>query len=195
MSPAKYDEESTKQAILGSSSAPDLVTELRDQAYAPFRAAARLSDSDDVRTATNARTLLAYGLEAALVPMTEKRVEDPLLRSQMFGAVTAAAGDLKKRVRAFLKSQMTDRALIPVPEAMQYAEPPPIPRRVCDHAFLTMRRLLHHDEDVIVRMVDERLFENLPADKKDAIIADALRTERWIRPREEYLLPQTTEKR
>ncbi len=186
-----YDEKSTQRAVEGSSpSSPDLVEDLRAQAHAPFRAAARLAESDDVRIATHARTLLAYGVEVAIAPMTERRVVDPLLRSQMIGAVTAAAADLRQRAEAFLRSQMADRSLIPVPPALRYAEPPPVPRRVCDHAFLTMRRLRHPDEEVIVRIVDERMFENLPAARKDAIIADALETDRWIRPREEYLPPK-----
>ncbi|NUO51814.1 MAG: hypothetical protein HOV80_23425, partial [Polyangiaceae bacterium] len=179
------------KAVEGSRpSADELVREFQTQAHAPFRAAARLATAEDPRIATNARTLLAYGVETALRPMLRIETTDPVLRAQVVAAVGAAAADLRERTRAWLKTQMTDKSLVPVPEGMQFAQPPPIARRVCDHAFLAMRRLMHPDEDLLVRMVDERLFENLPDEKKDAIIADAVRTERWIRPRAEYLAPQ-----
>lgn len=184
----KRDADAAAEALAGASPGTmALAGELRDQARAPFEEAMALATDPDERTATFARMLLAYGIELALRPMMEATPDDPRFRVQLMKAVVSGEAHFRARAVAWLKNLLPDKTPIPVPDVP--TEEPLLPRRVCDHAFWAIRGLAHPDEDLLERLVDERLYDHLPDARKDAVIEASLQTQSWQPAREAYFPP------
>ena len=60
-------------------------------------------------------------------------------------------------------------------------EQPPPKRRVCDQAYLLMRKIVHWGESLLDASVQENQFLNLPDDLKDARITEARVSGIWNR--------------
>src|SRR5262249_47637719 len=132
----KRTSEQTADAFADASTrAIPLAHELLTQAEAPFETAAELATSQEARVATNARLLLAYGIELGIRPMMARSGLEPKFQTQVAKAVCGAELHFRKRVIAWLENQLVDRTLVPLPGFAVRTDEPDIPRRVCDHAY------------------------------------------------------------
>jgi hypothetical protein len=192
---SKRDEAKVREALADPASQPlSLARELAEQARSPFDEASVLAVADpDPRVATYARVVLSYGVELALRSMMERApadggAVDARARVQLLKAVVAGEAHLRERVVAWLLGLLSDETVVPVPALP--TEEPLVPRRVKDHAFWALRALAHPDEDMLERLVDERLFDHLPLAQKDALVAEAASKQAFRPPREAYLPPE-----
>lgn len=190
----RRDEAATRAALLDPGSSPlGLARQLAEQARAPFDEASLLAGEQDARVATYARVLLSYGVELALRSMMERvpgdgRATEARHRVQLLRAVVGGEAHLRERVVSWLEGLLVDDTLVPVPSFP--TEEPLIARRIKDHAFWALRTLAHPDEDLLERLVDERLFDNLPISQRDAIVAEAAAKREWRPPRAALLPPE-----
>ena len=82
--------------------------------------------------------------------------------------------DTRSRLIPLLNGALRDTRPIPPPDLPAWVEEPPIPRRVCDEAYLALRRLLAFEPEEDADL-EADLFLNLSDEERDAEI-DRLRT-------------------
>lgn len=78
-----------------------------------------------------------------------------------------------------LQEMLQDKRPLTLPVYPPHVEEKPVPRRVCDEAYLMLRKLLS-GEDAEAEMLNSREFINGMSDpKRDEIIEGFLKTKRW----------------
>jgi hypothetical protein len=157
--------------IRNAGNVDDLGEELERAARQPYLDAAALR-SDDVVGDVARKLLVAAGPVGLRVLISR----DPTRHEADIGAVGAAEAALRARILKWLESKLADKSLVPrpVPDPFERSEVKPPPRRICDVAFLAMRRLVHFGEDEMEQGNDASFFLNLADWKKDAVIASAI---------------------
>lgn len=79
-----------------------------------------------------------------------------------------------------LNSMFLDTRLLKGPELIGVVEEKPVPRRVCDEAYLMLRKLLALEEDEESLMTNERLFLDMTLKEKDEEIQRLKSSGEWI---------------
>jgi len=120
--------------------------------------------------------------EHMVVPLIERLSDlEPRDASRALDAVVEAEIRLRQRIAATLKDLTEVRTELP-PEPVVGPTEVPLPRlRVCDEAYLKVRRLLHFGEDDLQYTVDRDAFLRLPMPQRDAEIEAARESEVWNR--------------
>lgn len=85
----------------------------------------------------------------------------------------------KMRIAKALENMLDDKRPVPRPETPPSVEEKPIPRRVCDEAYLMMRKLLAFEETEEEQFFNADEFLNKSDGEKDAEIARAKTSKRW----------------
>ena len=86
----------------------------------------------------------------------------------------------RNKITLILNSMFLDKRQLKGPEFKGVVEEKPIPRRVCDEAYLMLRKLLAHQEDEEVLMANERMFLNMSNEEKDKEINRLKSSKEWI---------------
>ena len=82
---------------------------------------------------------------------------------------------------------LLDKRLLKGPALNGIVEEKPIPRRVCDEAYLMLRKLLSYKEDEESLMTNERLFLRMTNEEKDKEIERLKSSKEWISLSEYFL--------
>ncbi len=91
----------------------------------------------------------------------------------LFGQAIEAEVALRRKVIRQLDALLDDQWPMPAPQTRGPVEQKAPRRRVCDEAYLTMRRLVHLGEDPLDASVQANMVLNAPEDFKDAPINKA----------------------
>jgi len=127
-------------------------------------------------------SFLLQAEDLALVPVLEQPVRDePQSVSQAMRLLTGAELNLRRRIVAQIDRWLDDKRPVPQKPMVIPVEERVRPRRVCDEAYVTMRKLVHFGEGDYVQLVDENQLYDLPEAKRDAAIARARATNSWQR--------------
>ena len=86
---------------------------------------------------------------------------------------------LRQRIVAALDPLLEDREIVPAPDVPGPIEEVPPPCRICDEAYLALRRLLAHDEDEMAQERNAHEFLALEDEAKDAEIRRARESGAW----------------
>lgn len=86
---------------------------------------------------------------------------------------------LREEIIAKLDHLLDDRTYVLIPELGEPDEESPVPRRVCDEAYLLMRRLLKFNEDEVNYELNASEFLELPEEEKDLEIQKARNSKTW----------------
>ena len=86
---------------------------------------------------------------------------------------------LRRRIVAELDPLLTDREIVPEPAVPIPTEEEPLPCRVCDEAYLALRKLLAHDEDEMTQELNANEFLAQGDEAKDAEISRARESGTW----------------
>jgi hypothetical protein len=93
--------------------------------------------------------------------------------------------DIEARSRAALlqelEAMLADKRDVKQPDLGPGVEEKPIPRRVCDEAYVTMRKMLVTGESEDAQYMNERAFLTRSAKEKDAEIARYKTTRKWVK--------------
>ena len=118
-----------------------------------------------------------------LVPLLDRTREAPPAEPHALAWDVQTLVELQLDARAqlvpLLNTALLDARPIPQPDLPAWIEEAPIPRRVCDEAYLALRRLLafEPEEDA---MLEADLFLNRSDDDRDAEIDRLRKTRAWI---------------
>lgn len=159
----------------------ELASTLRSNAAATPSAAVQVLLGSDAAAATNARRLLSQLDELAVRPLLEANPSSADHRAELLQLAVASELAMRRKVMARLEVLLDDRASVEV-YASPSSERKPPPRRVCDEAYVLMRRLVHYGEPEDDAHVDINLFLNAPDDFKDERIREARSSGVWNRP-------------
>jgi hypothetical protein len=86
----------------------------------------------------------------------------------------------RRRLAAALRGRLDDRRALALPEPRPPVEERPIPRRVCDEAYMQLRRLVSFEEDEDALLLNNGAFLRLGEAERDAEIARARTSRRWV---------------
>jgi hypothetical protein len=153
---------------------------LRTAREAP-QTAIEVSLGDDESASIKARRLLLGMEDLAIVPLVEAP-SSPAVEDRMFMIKRAVEAEiaLRRKVIARIDALLDDRSPVPVTISGPIEVKPP-PRRVCDEAYLLMRRMVHFGEAQTEAAVDADMFLKAPDEFKNAEIRRARASSTWNR--------------
>jgi hypothetical protein len=144
------------------------------------RAAVRAWATGDEKLADQAFSFLVDMEDLPIVPLLEGPLrDDPKAVSQAMELITDSESELRKRVVFQLEKWLDDKRPVPLRPMPPGTEGHISERRVCDEAYVAMRKVIHFSDDEVRQLVDEDLLYDLPEPKRDAAIARARATKSW----------------
>ena len=158
-----------------------LASSFTASARAPGWAAIELSARADEDASSNAKVLLLAMEETAIVPLVEApNPADPAERMFLVRQSVEAELAMRRKVLTRLDKLLDDRSTVRVSSDARMEQRPP-QRRVCDEAYLLMRKMVHLGEDPVDALVQTNMFLNAPDGFKDARIKAARASSIWNR--------------
>jgi hypothetical protein len=120
--------------------------------------------------------------DLAIVPVLDGPLrDDAQAQSQAIELLTTQELKLRERVLQHLQLWLDDKRAVPTKPQFGHSEEKPAERRVCDDAYLALRRLVHFGEDELAQLVDARVYLGMTDAQRDAVIARAKATKTWRR--------------
>jgi hypothetical protein len=161
-----------------------LSRKLTDQAWAPIRALVQLAVQGDPKTFDKAAHVLSGIGDLAVIPLLDgpKQKPAPLRLWNLEMALAAHISDRDKIV-AGLEVMLADKTVIDW-ATVGPVERAPQPSRVCDEAYLLMRRLLNVGEGRTASVHERNAFLRLSDQAKDDEIAKAKHSRTWTNVRD-----------
>lgn len=146
----------------------------------PVRSATQLWMSPDAAMSGKAMALLLGVDDLAIVPLME--IDPPTPADKVWAMRMAVDAELalRKKMVAKVDVLLDDKTPIPMAKPPRAERVPP-PRRVCDEAYLLMRRMVHFGEDPITAQAEASYFLDLTDAEKDAAIRKARSSGMWNR--------------
>jgi hypothetical protein len=142
---------------------------IRTEALHDWRQAAPLVLSFEGELAAKSSELLQRGDEMSVTPLTDDAL--PLTAGQdVMTTQMLAVAQIRVRqiIAAALPRLLNDRRQMPPPERRGTPpETPPVVRRVCDEAYLLLRRLANISEDQDQYIFNSDAFLSLPEAERD----------------------------
>lgn len=156
----------------------DIARAMRVAAAAPGHAAAETYRAEG-RSSLGRDLLLA--LDAASIEATLEQAfpEDPNQRAWLLQHLVQAELNLRARVLAKVEALLDDRAWVTDPPSAVALEVRPPPRRVCDQAYVSLRQLVHPEEDQVGYQVESEAFLHMPPEVKDRVIDKSRKSHTW----------------
>jgi len=153
------------------------------EARAIPRLAVNLWANADAELAVDAFAFLSEIGDLAIVPMLEGPLrDDPKSAVQALNLLADAELNLRQKVIQRVNQLLDDKRPIPPRPAIGPKPDEPIhPRRVCDEAYVAMRRLVHFGESQYGAVVEVSFFYSAPEASRDKAISEARRTNDWRR--------------
>lgn len=151
---------------------------VRDSRALPRVAAAHLSDPDP-NLASNSMSLLIDIEDVAAVPLLEApEPAEPYDRIARMTIVVDSQIEVRKRIVDRLNELLRDNRPLNYKKMPRVEETPP-ESRVCDEAYVLLRRLLDTSEDQERQLTNTRLFLRLPESRRDIEIRKAENLKTW----------------
>ncbi len=157
-----------------------LALAVRNQSRELTRTLVREWVSPDSVMSRKAALVLSLCEELGIAPLIDSR-DSMNPTQQQWRLTTAVESELRLRQRILdrLDWLFDDRSLIPLPDLQGSMEEPVVQRRVCDDAYLLMRRMLNPQEGPLQSSMNARAFLALSSKEKDAEIEKARRGHTW----------------
>jgi hypothetical protein len=156
------------------------IRELRDGSMEAPRALVELWSA---KTATDKATRLIPDLEdLSIRPLLELPTDKltPIEQAWLLSTTTDAVAALRDLLVRRLAKLLGDVRPLPQPH-IPGSEEQPLPRRVCDVAYLAMRKILFFEEDPAAAVMNGRAYLSQPEVKRDIEINTFKRTKAFTR--------------
>ncbi|HVN07116.1 MAG TPA: hypothetical protein VMT86_22010 [Bryobacteraceae bacterium] len=156
-----------QEAIEDARAAPDIAVKLWKEAgpYAP-----------------QAKLVLSRLEDVSLVPLSAKG--DPAAAAEVVWAMRTEGlhlAELARKIVKYFEAHLADTRKMPARSDLGPVEEKPPAVRVCDEAYLQMRRLLNLEESTDQYLQNSRTFLSLPEAQKDDEIQKARKSRAWTR--------------
>lgn len=86
----------------------------------------------------------------------------------------------RNKITYILNSMLLDKRGLKNPDLLGFVEEQPVPRRVCDEAYLMLRRLTAFKENEEDLMINEKMFLDMTDNQKDKEIDRIKSSKEWI---------------
>ncbi len=158
-----------------------MTTSILEKSYRDPREAVGLAHSEDEGIRATASALLLSLGNLALSPLLDSAAVD-IPEDYVWDMQTAVRLHLESRGRIVtaLEKMLTDTRPVAVGSPFSFKEESPVPRRVCDEAYLLLRKLLALEENEEDRMLNEQAFLEMEDKERNAEIKRFLKTKTWI---------------
>jgi hypothetical protein len=152
-----------------------LAAKVRDRSWKDARRLVELLHGNDSAMAMNASAVLMEVGSLIQIPLIDgldsRKPEDMVWELQRTIDIQL---ETQKRLSDLLEELLADKRLLRPPALSEKAEERPIPMRVCDEAYLMLRRLLaDEDDDTRLDNIDE--FRRMTDEERDSEV------ERWVK--------------
>lgn len=154
-----------------------MTADARDRGRESANAATELWRSFDIHVSGRAAALLHRLGDLAISPLMAP--PDQVADSRQVWALRtadAAERGLRKKVELRLIAALGDRRAVPPTAEPGAMDEMPLPRRVCDEAYLLLRKLSNLEETVEEYYMNERAFLRQADPERDLEIQNALRS-------------------
>jgi hypothetical protein len=156
-----------------------LADEIERDSRAPLLGLARLQQSGQSGAETAGAVLRALE-ELAVRAILDTAPRGPARRAgDSVGIASAACNAFADRFTTDLTKLLDNTTRIPVPKSARPVEDPEPPRRLCDEAYLLLRRWQKPEEAALARELNRREFLRLEMAERDAEIDRYRRTKGW----------------
>jgi hypothetical protein len=157
-----------------------LAREIRERSLKDVQAVVRIFHSDNLDEAAKASVVLTALGDVAFSPLVESLPVDQrmLLVSDMHSLVEIQLAN-RVQIVAQLEKMLDDKTLLPIKEPPPHIEEKPLPRRVCDEAYLMMRSLFAL-EDAESAVFSESAFLEMTDEDRDSEIARVRSSGKWV---------------
>jgi len=158
-----------------------LASDIRREVNEPIHAAISLALGPDPKTAPMARYVLADLAELAVAALLDASIDKMPPFEQVWLCRTVVSADLQLRaaIVRHLDKMLGIKTMLPTVKSSVVLEESLPPTRVCDEAYLEMRRLLNLAESGEENSLAERAFLNFSEARKDAEIHKARQEKTW----------------
>ena len=145
------------------------------------RAAVAHLDDPNRKVSDNALSVVTEIGELATVPLLEAHEPpSPYDRVARMTLVVDGQLELREQIVTHLKKMLDDKAAVAYNRTLPAEQEPP-PSRVCDEAYVLLRRLLNSSEGEDEQLANTRFFLRLPEHRKDAEISKARVGKPWTK--------------
>jgi hypothetical protein len=146
-----------------------------DEALLSGRVAVRMWTRGNTELSFNALSYLSSIGELAITPVIEGPLrDDPTVAVRALHLLADAELSLRQRVLKHVDLLLDDKRQIPPrPFVGPAPESPYLPRRVCDEAYVAIRRLVHFGEPRVSQQIEAEQFFAVSERKRDEEIAFA----------------------
>jgi hypothetical protein len=182
MTPADFLARLSELSAEDSAGLTELAQDLiREEREIP-EAAVKMFKQGNPDTSKKAMITLGEIEEFGIVPLVDSTADLPTVRA-LWALRTVGANlvHLQRRAVRSIDKALEDRRQAPPPQSTAEMEEQPPPIRVCDEAYLQLRRLLHIEEGDPQYFLNARSFLNLGNTEKDAEIHRARKSRGWSR--------------
>jgi len=144
------------------------------------QAAVRAWASRDEKLAEQAFAFLVDVDELSIQPLLEGPLPDSAMNNAMaMRLLVSRESQLRKRLVERLELWLDDKRPVPQPRLPRGIEEQTPEHRVCDEAYVAMRRVVHFSDDEVRQLVDENRLYHLPDALRDEQIHKARATRSW----------------
>jgi hypothetical protein len=172
--------EALRQLDPSQESAVDALSRsFEEEARAPVRAAVSMLNDRDPKMSEKAAAVITNIGDLAIVPLLDSPQPGAAAdRVWNMDVVITAHLEVRGKIVARLNTMLSDKMKIPWGKVAP-AEGTPAPSRVCDEAYLMMRRLLNTSEDKVKFLHEREAFLALSDVEKDNEILKAKKSHIW----------------
>jgi len=142
----------------------------------------RIWIEDEEELMEEASALLSKLGDVALVPLLEAGLAPmEIQRANQISMIVDAQIETREKIVAYLIPLLEDKEKIieEIPESIMEGDPPI--KRVCDEAYLQLRRLLNTTESEDSYLLNESIYLQLDFEERDEEITDATASGTWDR--------------
>ncbi len=132
---------------------------------------------DSQKAAAVLQSLGSVAYPTLLESLDRSKPEDYVWEIQLLADIEA---DSRGRLLRELEAVLADKRDVKQPDLGPGVEEKPIPRRVCDEAYLLLRRMLIAGESEDAQYLGERAFLNREDKEKDQEIQRYKQTRKWV---------------
>jgi hypothetical protein len=151
-----------------------------EQAYQDIKTLVRLKkDSTEKERSQVSAFLLMNAGELSIAPLLDSlNMQNPSSLISDMQIVTNAHSQAASRIAAMLEKMLLDKREVPRISRQEKLEETPPVHRICDDAYLMLKRLFHYSAEDI-KFTEERAFLNWEFDRRDREILRFMGTKAW----------------
>ncbi len=152
----------------------------KSEARVAGRAAVKAWATGDEQLAEQAFSFLVDFEELSLHALLEGPLpDDPLSVARSMRLLVHRESVIRRRLVEQLEKWLDDKRPVPEPRLPPGTEDQVGEHRVCDEAYVAMRRVVHFSDDDVKQLVDEGRLYHLPDALRDEQILKARATRSW----------------